>query len=222
MWKGRLLGGLIFATLSLVTVSGCQTAYYATLEKFGIEKREILVDRVEEAREAQADAKVEFESALDQFLAVTGQDGGELEDRYRRLKAAFDASESEADRVRERIDDVERVAKDLFAEWRQELEQYSSASLRRRSEAQLQETKTRYAQLIAAMNRAAVRMDPVLSTFRDRVLFLKHNLNAQAIGALRGDVAEVRADVGRLIKEMRASIAEADAFIQSMSTPAAH
>lgn len=216
MRRNGLLGGVMLVAL-LVMLFGCQTAYYATLEQFGVEKRDILVDRVEEAREAQTDAKAQFESALEQFLAVTGHDGGEIEERYRRLKSAFEASEAEAERVRERIEEVEQVAEDLFAEWRRELELYSESSLRRRSAAQLKETAARYEQLIGAMHRAAALMDPVLATFRDRVLFLKHNLNAQAIGALRLDAAEVRADVRQLIDEMQASIAEADAFIQAMS-----
>lgn len=211
------MGRAMFVAVFPAMLLGCQTIYYATLEQFGIEKREILVDRVEEAREAQAAAKRQFKSALEQFLAVTGYDGGELEVRYYQLKSAFEASKAKAEQVRERIEEVEEVAEDLFAEWRRELELYSSSSLRQRSAAKLEATKRRYKQLIGAMHEAAARMDPVLAIFRDHVLFLKHSLNAQAIGALRMDVAEVRADVEQLIDEMRASIAQADAFIQSMT-----
>ena len=50
--------------------TACSTAYYSALEKVGIEKREILVDRVEDARDAQEDASEQFASALDQFRSV--------------------------------------------------------------------------------------------------------------------------------------------------------
>lgn len=211
----RLATAALLATSLLL--GGCQTAYYATMERFGVEKRDILVDRVEEARESQEEAKEQFESALDEFIAVTGYDGGDLEAQYRKLKDAFEDSESRAEDVHERIDKVEAVAEALFEEWEAEIDQYTSTSLKRQSQRQLKDTKSRYRQLLSAMKRAEKRIDPVLNAFRDRVLYLKHNLNARAIGALRGDVGKVQADVGRLLKDMQQSIREADDFIAAMA-----
>ena len=52
--------------------------------------------------------------------------------------------------------------------------------------------------------------------FEDQVLFLKHNLNARAIGSLRNELADIERDTDRLVREMQKAIAEADTFIQSM------
>ena len=76
--------------------------------------------------------------------------------------------------------------------------------------------EARDAQLIGAMKRAERKIDPVLAAFRDQVLYLKHNLNAQAIASLQSELASIETDVAKLIKEMEASIKEADAFISSM------
>ena len=59
-------------------------------------------------------------------------------------------------------------------------------------------------------------MEPVLSQFRDQVLYLKHNLNAAAIGSLRGTADTIQGDLQRLLKQMNASIAEADQFVQTL------
>ena len=67
------------------------------------------------------------------------------------------------------------------------------------------------------MKRAEAKIEPVLSAFRDQVLFLKHNLNAQAIASLQDELASVKADIASLIKEMEVSIAEADEFIKAMA-----
>ena len=211
--------GAMLAVLAgmAVLLLGCQTAYYGAMEKLGIEKRDILVDRVEDARGAQQDAKQQFEDALEQFIAVTDFQGGELETQYRKLKAEFEASEAQADNVRGRVADVERVAKDLFAEWDKELRQFSNQEMRRTSERQLTDTRRRYAVLIDKMQRAESKLDPVLNAFRDRVLFLKHNLNAQAIASLRSDRAEIESDIASLVADMNKSIAEADAFIERMT-----
>lgn len=195
---------------------GCQTTYYAAMEKVGFEKRDILVDRVEDAREEQQEAKEQFASALDQFIAVTNYDGGDLEKQYKKLKAEYEDSEDKAEDVADRIASVERVAKDLFAEWQQELGQYTSREMRRSSEQQLRDTKARYNTLIKAMKRAQSKITPVLNAFRDRVLFLKHNLNARAIASLKTQRDQVKSDITALIKDMNKSIEEADRFIKDM------
>jgi uncharacterized protein YutD len=207
---------LLALTLIALT-SGCQSVYYGTMEKFGYEKRDLLVSNVEDAREAQQDAKKQFESALEQFIAVTDYQGGDLEKQYRKLKGEYEDSQAQADKVRSRIADVERVAKDLFAEWEAELKQYTSAELRRNSQRQLQDTRARYQQMIAAMKRAERKLDPVLNAFHDRVLYLKHNLNARAIASLRTNRKAIESDIAKLIGDMNLSIAEADRFIQAMS-----
>ena len=92
------------------------------------------------------------------------------------------------------------------------------SDLRSKSRDLLDETRTRYDQLIAKMAAAEATMPPVLAAFKDHVLFLKHNLNAQAIASLRDTVVEIEDDVERLLGEMQASIDEADAFIAAMST----
>ena len=204
--------------LALTFAFGCQSAYYGVMEKFGVHKRDILVDRVEEARDAQQDAKETFASALEEFQSVVEVDGGELDATYKRLSKELDKSESRAEKVRDRVDSVERVSKALFEEWKKELDDYSNAELREASERQLEDTRASYEQLIGAMKRAESKMDPVLSAFSDQVLFLKHNLNAQAIASLKGELGALEGEIENLIREMEASIAEADAFIASMQT----
>lgn len=207
---------LIVPVLTAAMLCGCSTAYYKTMETFGVHKREIMVDRVKDAREAQEDAKEQFQDALEKFSAVVTVDGGELQEKYDILKAELDRSESRAAAVSERIDEVESVADALFREWQKELDQYTSDSLRRSSEQQLYATQRRYDQLLAAMKRAENKMQPVLIAFRDQVLYLKHNLNARAIASLQGVVVTLESDVAQLVRDMEASIAEANLFIESM------
>jgi len=203
---------------SLALLGGCSSAYYKTMEGFGIEKRDILVDRVEDARDAQGDASEQFASALDQFRATVNFDGGDLEETYDRLNVEYEKSVSEAEEVSTRIDSVESVAEDLFREWERELDQYSRADLRRSSASLLNDTRKRYEQLMATMRRAERSMEPVLEAFQDQVLVLKHNLNARAIGALRNELASIERDTANLIKQMQKAIAEADTFIESMES----
>jgi hypothetical protein len=202
--------------ITLLASTGCSTMYYKTWEKLGWEKRDILVDRVKDARDDQKEAKDQFKTTLEQFQAVTNFQGGDLEAKYKKLNSEYEDSVAAAQSVRDRIASVEKVASDMFTEWQSELKQYNNAELRRNSEKQLNDTKSRYRDLIGVMKQASAKMDPVLSAFHDQVLFLKHNLNAQAIASLQTTAAGIEQDVAALIKDMENSIKEADAFISQM------
>ncbi len=56
---------LVLLPLAGATLAGCQPAYYAAAEKVGFAKRDILVSRVESARDSQVEAKEEIADALD-------------------------------------------------------------------------------------------------------------------------------------------------------------
>ena len=207
----------LFGAVCIVMSVGCQSTYYKTMEKFGHHKRDILVDRVQDARQAQEEAKDQFASALEKFSAVMHFEGGELEAKYAKLKDELEQSEDKAGAVTKRITKVENVAQALFEEWEAELEQYSDDRLRESSQQKLEETQSRYEDYIKAMRQAESKIEPVLRVFRDHVLFLKHNLNAQAIASLHDEMVTVEADVAGLIAAMEESIKEADAFIQVMA-----
>jgi len=196
---------------------GCQSVYYEAMEKIGYHKRDLMVSDVEKARDAQQEAKEQFKSALERFTTVLNIKGGKLQDKYDTLNAEYERSETKSQAVRDRIASVEDVSQALFEEWEAELKEYSSANLRRSSQTKLTQTRTQYAKLIKAMKRAESKMSPVLAKFKDQVLFLKHNLNAQAIASLKSELGTVESNINLLIKEMEASIKQADAFISSMT-----
>jgi hypothetical protein len=214
-----LLTAIAFTGAALA-LGGCRSAMYSALETIGIEKRDVLVRQVSAARDAQTSAKEQFASALERFRSVVEVDGGDLERTYDRLNADYERSRERAQEVRERVDSVEQVADDLFEEWEDELDEYSDAALRNKSRRLMSDTRRRYQTLLAAMRRAERSMDPVLETFQDQVLALKHNLNAQAIGSLRNELGSIEKQTSALVREMERAIAEANAFIDSMSEQA--
>jgi hypothetical protein len=195
---------------------GCSSTYYSIWQKLGWEKRDILVDRVKDARDDQTKAKEQFKTTLEQFQALTNFKGGDLEAKYNKLNSAYEDCKSRAESVSSRVASIDKVAQDLFKEWKNELGEYENADLRRRSEKELHDTQARYDQLIAVMRKSEASMQPVLSAFHDQVLFLKHNLNAAAISSLQTTAAGIDADVKQLIKDMEASINEANDFIGKM------
>lgn len=191
--------------------------YYRTRETLGEPKREIVVYEVSQACVNLQETRDQFQDALQKFKSIVSVDGGNLENKYHLLKRQFDACQSKADQVRNRIRVIDEVSSALFDEWETELEQYSNRTLRAASRQQLKVSRQRYLRLAKALMRAEDRIQPVLGAFRDQVLFLKHNLNAQAIAAIQHEFVEIGMDISQLIQVMEVIIAEANDFIASLS-----
>lgn len=210
--------------LILVVTVGCQSTIdkavrntkYSAYEMIGVEKRDLLGKYVKDTREAQEDTKEAFKDALDQLKKTYNFDGGKLERQYSSLNDAYEEADVRAQTVRKDIDKVEKVADDLFAEWKKEIGEISTESLREKSREQLNDTKKRFGQLRTSLKSSEAKIQPVLTKFRDHVLYLKHNLNAKAVASLKGESVRIEGEINSLIKSIESSIKESDAFISDI------
>ncbi len=200
----------------ILAFCACNSMYYSGMEKLGVHKREIMVDRVKDARDTQKEAKEQFLTAMEKFKSVINFQGGDLEEKYNTLKSTLDKSEAEANAVRKRIKSVEDVSDALFNEWREEIKLYNSETLRKASQRKYEIARTKYFDLIGAMKKAESKLEPALAPLRDQVLFIKHNLNARAIAGLSDELISVQTNVDLLISDMEFAIAQADKFIASL------
>jgi hypothetical protein len=213
---------LFMFLLSAFFLAGCQSAYYKTMKTFGKEKRDILVKRVIESKKDQQEAKEKVQTTLESFQELTGFQGGDLEKSYKKLNSQYEAAQGQANKLHDRIQSIDQVSNDLFKEWQSEIDQMSNSKLKSQSAALLRDSKQRQATYMTAMRKTEAQMTPVLKSFQDQVLFLKHNLNARAIGSLKGTSAQINTDVTALTKSIDNSIQEADKLISSLSAPDAN
>lgn len=207
-----------FAALIILAccfLPGCRSVYYSTWEKLGKQKRDLLQTKVKQVRDGQEEASQQLKDALTRLQELYGFQGGELEKTYRGLQRDYDRSSEKAKGLQDRIRQMNQIARDLFKEWETEAKGITSDSLRENSLKQLRDTRVRYEQLYAATHRAEQSLEPVLIKLRDYVLYMKHNLNAQAIGALQGEAKKIQIDISQLIDEMNAAIRKADEFIRA-------
>lgn len=214
MNKTRLIAFFLMAA-ALVFISGCSKVYYSAMEKIGKEKRHILVTDVEKVQKSQSLAQEEFKDALTRIKELYAFEGGNLEIFYENLKGSTEQCDARAVEIEKRINQVEQVSWDLFAEWESEINQINDPKLKAGSKQSLAESKSRYKRMEIAMNKSSQGMYPVLAKLKDYTLYLKHNLNAKAVGSLGGEVVSIEQEVTSLIHEMNLSIKEADNFIKN-------
>lgn len=204
---------LLNALFSITKRTRCQRAYYAALESLGYPKRSLMLSRINTTVTAQHQASHHFKDALESLSTLIQFNGGDLEKMYKLINTTTIQSQACADHVQQRIDAIDDVASVLFQEWREELTLYTSDKLRKESEKKLIQTEKHYQQMHAAMQKAQNMMQPALSTLKDHSLFLKHNLNACAITALRGEFKSLAREINRAIREMEAAIHKSHHFI---------
>jgi hypothetical protein len=68
------------------------------------------------------------------------------------------------------------------------------------------------------MRNTEKRIQPVIHALKDNMLYLKQNLNTQAVGELKTEYKLIEQDVERLINEMSSSINKSQTFIKSLKT----
>lgn len=213
-----------FLILSLFVLSACANpitkavnkAKYSAWETVGYEKRDLFKREVSNVKEEQEDTQEAFKDALEQLKEVYAFDGGNLEREYKKLNGAYEEAAEESKEVHARIEKVDQVANDLFEEWNDEIDEIKTSDYRKKSSKQLSQTKDRYSDLRKKLLRSEAKIEPVLNRLHDQVLFLKHNLNAQAIAGLKVEGGKIEADISKLMKEMESSNKEAEEFIKTL------
>ena len=196
---------------------GCTSTYYKAMQTLGKEKRDILVQRVKDSKKDQEQTKEQLKTTMETFQELAGFKGGDLEKSYKKLNGEYERAEGQANKLRDRINSIDKVSDDLFSEWQKEIDQMGNATLKNRSAAMLRDAKDREGAYMKAMRKTETQMTPVLRAFHDQVLFLKHNLNARAIGSLKGTAASINTDVSSVMKSIDNSMQEADKLIASLA-----
>jgi hypothetical protein len=208
-----LFNGLIGSLISKLF----RNFYYSARETIGEHKREIVVYQVERACTSLQDTRNEFEDALGKFKSLVNVKESSLEHTYHQLNRQYQFCRSKSDAVSDRIRAIEEVSHALFTEWESELNEYSDRNLKNNSKQQLKAAKQNYTRLIKTMRQAEAKIQPVLASFKDQVLYLKHNLNARAISALHHEFLEIGIDISQLIHAMELTIIEASQFVSLLS-----
>ena len=200
-----------------VLLSGCHSTYYKAMSTLGKEKRDILVQRIKDAKKDQDQTKQKLQTTMESFQALTGFKGGSLEKSYKRLNSDYESAASQAGKLHDKIQSIDQVSNDLFKEWQGEINAMDNGKLKSQDSVMLRNAKTRQATYMRAMRRTEDQIAPVLKAFHDQVLFLKHNLNARAIGSLKNTSAGLQSDVAGLVQSIDASSQEADKLISSLA-----
>lgn len=201
----------------LPAVVACTTVDpYAELD-YGQLTREQLTASIEDARDTQTAVRAQFDATLDQFVTLVSADRNNWQTAFDQLKAEYAANQAQAAIIRSLIEDVESHSADLFNEWESELALFQDQNLRFKRELDLQEARRQCGQLLLSLHATENRMIPVLSAFRDYLVFLQDNLDARTVASLQPELAAMAGNIADLFYNIDSTIVESDEFLAELA-----
>lgn len=215
----------ILTTLSLLVLmfscanpikKAVNKAKYSAYEMVGVEKRDLFKSEVSQVKQEQEETGEAFKDALERLQEIYAFDGGDLEKEHDKLHSSYEEAKVRSQEVNKRITQLNTVANDLFVEWEAEISEISSGDLKRKSREKLVSTKSKYRTLHKELLNSEKKIHPVLAKLKDQDLYLKHNLNAKALGGLKTESAGIENEIKSLISEMNASSKKAQEFIETL------
>ncbi len=204
---------------SMVCLTGCVGGAYKSSGQY---KRDILIDRIEKARQCHERAKNQFEVVLINYSNVVDTAKGDLHDEYNKLSRQYNKTKAITKEISRRVVDVEKIGKSLFRDWEDELEGYENETIRRTSEEHLDTTRSNYLKVVHSLKDTQRRTENILKSLSDQMLFLSQNLNVGALKSFKEEITALKDDLKSLIKKMEKGIEEAEKFVKTGSIAVAN
>ena len=206
---------ILTIAVSAFGIVGCRSStYYNAMDTVGYEKREMLTDRVQEARNSQVEARQQLQTALYTLRRVESVPAGQLPELRDDLDSEVGKTKDKIEDLKDDIASVESIAASLFDEWEEDLVKFDSAELREKSRQDLTATKRGYSEMIGALRDTQQRLETVIMPLEDQVLFLDHAANAGQTPRKSEKLDEVREQISGLIEELDDSIDRTERFIE--------
>lgn len=207
--------GMCVVLLGLI--AGCQSSpYYASMERLGVSRGEVLAERVDAARQAQQRAREALDSALSRLELALSASPSTFSREREALTQALEKSDDAQRDLAWRLDDADEAAEAVFTEWHDELDDYHDERYRELSERQLAESRERYADIRQALATSREQMRPVTETLNDTALLLEHEEKARDLAALGDRMPEMRDTLGELATRAAQIDRETDALVEAL------
>lgn len=208
---------VLCVVLGLGAAVGCQRAYYDAMEAMGTEKREILVDRTEDLRDALYAVRSEYSVAVERLATIVQPDALDAEQRFSQAEVLVDACRERSDTLQSALEQTDDIANTLFEDWIVMTREQADAGMRDASQKRLDDLRTSYRAMMRPARSAADRVLPVLRTFEAHVQHLKLHMDDASAATVRAELDRVQPDVTALMGQLEEAVQGTNSFLHTMS-----
>ncbi len=182
--------------------SGCQTVQEMASDRFSLSRQDNLVLRIEDARDAHLVVRDQLAVAKEAFGYIQSPGEESLRQRYETLSREYVGVELRMERLRLAAERMEEAARSYFMDWERRIYEYVDPVIRSASRQQLDTSRGKYEQTLARIRQTEEHAQRVVDAFGDQVRFLRHNLNREAVEALRNPSVELQLELDDLMEKL--------------------
>ncbi len=206
---------MIFA--AALTLAGCATAVYDSLERRGVDARSLHIERVTEARADAATARASFDNAAAALAGVDGIEGSALARQIDEVRAAGQDAALAAQELRLSADTVKSSGARFFRGWEEEIALYEAKDERDAAASRLAVTAEAHRAFLSSLDAAGFRLSPALSLYDREATALRRSptssIAVKARGAERQSAQGAAADASQ---SLEATIKAADRYLEAL------
>lgn len=186
------------------------------------ENVDTLVSWVERVYVESEMARQEVQLTLSRLQALaSGKFEGRPTEAYQAFKAAATRARTQAEKLEATVRPMKRTAIPVFEQWTDDLGDFHSSSMRRRSADRLDAARARYDAIIRAVGPAQSNYERFNAGMKDHELFLGHDLNATAIASVKDDVRAMVVLAQELDSHFARCLATTKEYIDATAQPVA-
>ena len=177
------------ALLASLTFASCGS----TSQSVGIDNVDSLVGRVERVHvEIELSKQTIYDSIIKLGPLMAPKFTGDPAEAFAAFAIATEECEKQANELRSHVTPMRASADVVFKTWAKSLEEFSSPSMRERSQTRLDAAKDQYAEVQEAAIASHQGFDALNQRLRDMALFLSNDFNAAAVEEIREEAFSIR------------------------------
>lgn len=138
---------------------------------------------------------------------------------YQQLASAVERSEVQGKKLNKSVRAMQEASRPVFAQWRDNLDKFSSTGMRQRSQQRLRETEDRYQAIDKLVGPAAKTYLGLNKNLKDSTLFLQNDINEAALETIRPDVQALIDVATALDERFSETLQAAQAYIDAAALP---
>jgi methyl-accepting chemotaxis protein len=206
---------------NLITGAGALALLLAGCTSTGATEGQKSLDRLSKAINNLADAvekgKTEMQETLAAYDNVVNNKDGDLLTPFKRFHSGLEKIEKRREEMKKRADEVKAAATPYFAQWKADLEKFSSEDMKKRSQERMEKTKERYQRIHKTAEEARAAYEPLMATLRDHDLYLSNDLNPESASSLQKDAEKAKKNADTVYEIMDRILKGADEYSKAVA-----
>jgi hypothetical protein len=214
----RNLAKSFVVLVSVVTGLASCSALFPSSEKKSVTLSQVddLLSRVERVQVESVLGKERSRAAYESLRSICAPDfQGDPLAAHAKLSESIAQSQQQAAALGNALKPAKSAADSVFRQWMADLEQFGNTKMRKRSQARLEETRTRFDAIVSAANAAQLAYDAFNADLNDQALFLAHDFNAAAVAVIADDVAALDDDARELDGRLDACVVASKDYVET-------